>query len=257
MSHPDARLTLHSRLLLCRRIEREGWRLREAAAAAGISRQTASKWLGRWRSAGPCGLVDRSSRPQRIALRVVGKLLRRVVLLRLTKRRGPAWIARHAGLAPATVYRALRRHRLHRLRLLQPREPVVRYRWPAAGDLVHLDTKRLARIGSGGGRRLAGYKAQTTHRGIGWNYAHVAVDDCTRLAYAEELAASAQRWRPASLRAPSPSSLATASRRGASSVTTATATARRSSQRRSPSRAYATGERSPTGRRPTARPRPS
>ena len=188
MSHPDARLTPHGRLWLCRRIEREGWRLREAAAAAGISRQTASKWLGRWRSAGPCGLVDRSSRPQRIALRVVGKLLRRVVLLRLTKRRGPAWIARHAGLAPATVYRALRRHRLHRLRLLQPREPVVRYRWPAAGDLVHLDTKRLARIGSGGGRRLAGYKAQTTHRGIGWNYAHVAVDDCTRLAYAEELA---------------------------------------------------------------------
>lgn len=187
MSHPNARLTPHGRLLLCRRIEREGWRVCEAAEAAGVSRQTASKWLGRWRAEGRAGLADHSSRPHRIALRVVGAALRRVVLLRLTKRRGPAWIAWHAQLAPATVYRALRRHRLHRLRALEPREPVVRYCWPAAGDLVHLDTKRLARIGTGGGKRLADYKAQTTHRGIGWDYAHVAVDDATRLAYAEEL----------------------------------------------------------------------
>jgi transposase InsO family protein len=186
MSHPNARLTVHGRLLLCRRIE-QGWRVREAAAAAGISRQTASKWLGRWRREGDVGLVDRSSRPRRIARRVIGKLLRRVVLLRLTKRRGPAWIAWRAGLAPATVYRALRRHALHRLRALEARKPVRRYCWPEAGDLVHLDTKRLARIGPGGGRRLADYKAQTTHRGIGWDFAHVAVDDATRLAYAEEL----------------------------------------------------------------------
>ena len=187
MSHPNARLTAHGRLLLCRRIEGEGWRVREAASAAGISRQTASKWLGRWRSEGRGGLADRSSRPQRITRRVVGKLLRRVVLLRLTKRRGPAWIAWHVRLAPATVYRTLRRHRLHRLRLLQPREPVVRYCWPHAGDLVHLDTKKLGRIGAGGGKRFGGPGQAARNVGIGWNYAHVAVDDATRLAYAEEL----------------------------------------------------------------------
>jgi transposase InsO family protein len=187
MSHRNARLTPRGRLLLCERVDVHGWKLCEAAAAGGVSRQTAGKWLTRWRSEGTAGLLDRSSRPLRIALRVVGELLRKVVLLRLRKRRGPAWIAWRTALAPATVYRALRRHRLHRLRALTPREPVVRYAWPNAGDLVHLDTKRLARIGAGGGRRLADYKAATTHRGIGWDYAHVAVDDATRLAYVEEL----------------------------------------------------------------------
>lgn len=185
MSHPNARLTPHGRLLLCPRIEGCGWRVCEAAGAAGISRQTASKWLRRWRDEGGSGLVDRSSRPRRIVRRVVDQLLRRVVLLRLTKRRGPAWIAWHTDLAPATVYRALARQRLQRLRALEPHRPAVRYCWPHPGDLVHLDTKKLGRIGAGGGKRFAGPKDR--YRGIGWDYAHVAVDDHTRLAYAEEL----------------------------------------------------------------------
>jgi transposase InsO family protein len=167
-------------------VELQGWKLCEAAAAGGVSRQTAGKWLARWRSEGAAGLADRSSRPLRIALRVVGRLLRKVVLLRLRKRRGPAWIAWRTELAPATVYRALRRHRLHRLRALVPREPVVRYCWPHAGDLLHLDTKKVGRIGAGGGKRFGA--PQDRYRGIGWDYAHVAVDDATRLAYAEELA---------------------------------------------------------------------
>jgi transposase InsO family protein len=186
MAHRNARLTPHGRLLLCKRVEAGGWKLIAAAEAAGVSRQTAGKWLARWRAEGAAGLLDRSSRPLRIALRVVGELWRRVVLLRLTRRRGPAWIAWRTDLAPATVYRALRRHRLHRLRLLEPPEPAVRYCWPHAGDLVHLDTKKLGRIGAGGGKRFGGPKDR--YRGIGWNYAHVAVDDATRLAYAEELA---------------------------------------------------------------------
>ena len=185
MSHRNARLTPHGRLLLCERVEKGGWKLIEAAAAAGVSRQTASKWLARWRAEGAPGLLDRSSRPLRITLRVVGELWRRVVLLRLRKRRGPAWIAWRTDLPPATVYRALRRHRLHRLRALDPREPARRYCWPHAGDLVHLDTKKLGRIGAGGGKRFGAPKDR--HRGIGWDYAHVAVDDATRLAYAEEL----------------------------------------------------------------------
>ncbi len=187
MAHRNARLTPHGRLLLCERVEIGGWKLREAAAAAGVSRQTAGKWLARWRAEGAAGLLDRSSRPLRIALRVVGELWRRVVLLRLRKRRGPAWIAWRTDLAPATVSRALRRHRLQRLRDLEPREPVVRYCWPHAGDLLHLDTKRLGRIGTGGGKRFGGRQLKGRHRGIGWDYAHVAVDDATRLAYAEEL----------------------------------------------------------------------
>ena len=186
MSHPNARLTTRGRRLLCERIEVHGWRVCEAASAAGISRQTASKWLARWRGEGIAGLADRSSRPQRIARRVFGAALRHVVSLRVARRMGPATIAWHARLAPATVYRTLRRLRLHRLRLLEPRQPVVRYSWPRPGDLVHLDTKKLGRIGAGGGKRFGGAKDRC--RGIGWNVCHVAVDDATRLAYAEELA---------------------------------------------------------------------
>jgi transposase InsO family protein len=186
MSHPNARLTALGRLLLCERIELHGWRVCAAAAAAGVSRQTASKWLARWRREGRVGLSDRSSRPHRIALCVVGERLRRVVRLRVTRRLGPARIAWHLRLAPATVYRTLRRHRLHRLRLLDPHEPALRYCWPAAGDLVHLDTKKLGRIGPGGGKRFYP-RNRELHNGIGWNVAHVAVDDATRLAYAEEL----------------------------------------------------------------------
>jgi transposase InsO family protein len=187
MAHRNARLTLHGRRLLCERVEVQSWKLCEAAAAAGVSRQTAGKWLARWRTEGSAGLADRSSRPHRIALRIVGAHLRRVVLLRITRRLGPARIAWHTQLAPATVYRALRRYRLHRLRLLDPHVEVVRYCWPHAGELVHLDTKKLGRIGPGGGKRVHGWDARHSHDGIGWNYAHVAVDDATRLAYAEEL----------------------------------------------------------------------
>jgi transposase InsO family protein len=64
---------------------------------------------------------------------------------------------------------------------------VVRCCWPRAGDLVHLDTKKLGRIGPGGGKRFGGVKLKDRHRGIGWNVVHVAVDDATRLAYAKEL----------------------------------------------------------------------
>jgi len=185
MPHRNARLTPHGRLLLCRRIEQSGWRICEAAEAAGISRQTASKWLRRWRREGAQGLCDRSSRPHLITLRVVGAELHRVLRLRVTKRVGPAWIAWRTRLAPATVYRTLRRFGLGRLRALEPREPVVRYCWEHAGDLVHLDTKRLGRIGPGGGWRFGGRRGR--YQGIGWDFVHVAVDDATRLAYAEEL----------------------------------------------------------------------
>ena len=187
MSHPNARLTLRGRLLLCERIELQGWRVHEAAAAAGISRQTASKWLARWRVEGRDGLrgpllASTAHRPARDRRRPAP---RRQPACRPAHGAGDDRLA-HAHLAPATVYRTLRRLRLHRLRFLDPREPVVRYCWPHAGDLVHLDTKKLGRIGAGGGKRFGGPKDR--YRGIGWDVAHVAVDDATRLAYAEELA---------------------------------------------------------------------
>ena len=67
-----------------------------------------------------------------------------------------------------------------------PRPPVVRYERDRPGELVHLDTKMLGRIGPGGGHRIPGVKVKR-HRGIGWDRVHVAIDDHSRLAYAEEL----------------------------------------------------------------------
>ena len=187
MAHGNARLTPHGRLLLVRRIEEQGWTVTAAASAAGISRQTASKWLARARSEGACGLRDRLCRPKRIVYRLSGPALRPVVSLRL-RHLGPLPIAWRLGLASSTVYRALRRLGLARLRDLRPAPPVVRYCRPSAGELLHLDTKRLARIAPGGGWRFVGRGVVGRHYGIGWNYVHVAVDDATRLAYAEELA---------------------------------------------------------------------
>jgi transposase InsO family protein len=185
MAHGNARLTPLGRQLLVGRIERQGWTITAAAAAAGVSRQTASKWLARARREGTCGLADRGCRPHRVVYRLSGASLRPVISLRL-RLFGPAPIAWRLGLAGSTVYRTLRRLGLGRLRDLRPEATVVRYCWPAPGDLVHLDTKRLGRIGAGGGWHFA--EPTRKHRGIGWDLVHVAVDDTTRLAYAEELA---------------------------------------------------------------------
>ena len=62
MAHGSSRLTPFGRKLLVDRIRVWGWSVAAAAEAAGVSRQTAYKWLARWEAEGDAGLVDRSSR---------------------------------------------------------------------------------------------------------------------------------------------------------------------------------------------------
>ena len=187
MAHPSARLTPKGRQLLVDRV-RDGWTITKAADAAGISRQTGSKWLGRYRREGAPGLVDRTSAVHRQARAHPAELVEAVCARRLELRAGPHVLAWEAGLARSTVYAFLRRRGLSRLDRLEPRAPVVRYERERPGELVHLDTKMLGRIPPGGGRpasrRSAGYH-KPGH--IGWNRVHLAIDDHTRLAYAEEL----------------------------------------------------------------------
>jgi transposase InsO family protein len=187
MAHRNARLTVCGRLLLCQRIEEGGWLVNAAAAAAGISRQTASKWRRRFRLEGEGGLEDLSSARRRPPARIAARLVRRIVALRLRLRVGPHRLGWLVGAPRSSVYALLRRLGLNRLRSLSPQAPPVRYCWPHPGDLVHLDTKKLGRIGEGGGWRFGGRAAKERHRGIGYNVVHVAIDDATRLAYAEEL----------------------------------------------------------------------
>lgn len=185
MPHPNARLTPPGRRLLARRIA-AGWTITAAASAAGISRQTGSKW---WHRASTGEFADRSSAAHRRAVRHGPDIVRALCARRLEVRLGPHVLGWEAGLAPSTAYAILRRHGLSRLDRLERRPPIVRYERERPGELVHLDTKQLGRIPPGGGlpaaRRTAGYD-----KGVrpGWNRVHVAIDDHTRLAYVEELA---------------------------------------------------------------------
>jgi transposase InsO family protein len=186
MAHPSARLTPKGRQLLVNRV-RDGWTITRAADAAGVSRQTGSKWLRRFRREGPPGLADRSSAVHRQARAHPADVVEAVCARRLELRAGPHILGWEAGLARSTVYAFLCRRGLSRLDRLESKPPVVRYERERPGELVHLDTKRLGRIGDGGGHRVHGRSETVRHRGIGWDQVHVAIDDHSRLAYAEEL----------------------------------------------------------------------
>jgi len=184
MSHPNARLNVHGRLLLVSRIE-SGWTVSAAARAAGISRQTAGKWLRRYLESGTAGLADASSRPHRTRPSVPQRRCRRIIKARLLLKRGPHFLSWRLKIARSTIYAVLRRYGLSRLKKRE-REPVVRYEWPDPGDMVHLDVKKLGRIPEGGGWRVHG-RPGFRKGGGGWEYVHVAIDDHSRLGYAEVL----------------------------------------------------------------------
>ena len=185
MAHRNARLTPHGRLLLCRRIEDEGWTVAQGGRGGRRQPPDGVQVAARRRAEGAAGLLDRSSRPR--ARPAHGRrLLRRIVLLRLRLRVGPPWIGWLTGAPRRASTRPAPPRPEPPARRSSRSEPVVRYCWPRAGDLVHLDTKKLGRIAPAAAGTSSA-KAQTRHRGLGWNFVHVAVDDATRLAYAEEL----------------------------------------------------------------------
>lgn len=183
--HGSAHLTIHSRLTICRRVIEEGWTIVAAAEAADVHRHTAAKWVRRFKTEGTAGLRDRSTRPHRIPRRVAPEVVREIEELR-RQRLGSHRIGWMLGLARSTVYAVLRRLGLGRLSALEPRPDPRRYEWPHPGDLLHLDTKKLGRMGPS-----AGWRFDRTQKGrhtrLGWNLVHVAVDDHSRLAYVEEL----------------------------------------------------------------------
>ncbi|KEF41858.1 MAG: transposase [Cyanobium sp. CACIAM 14] len=184
-SHPLARLTPLSRERLIRRHLDEGLPLRTLAAEAGISLRSAYKWLARFRAGGVTALADRRSvrRTQRRTLDP--QQLQVAVNLRhqrCTLRR----IARALQAPLSTVGRLMNALGLGRLRNLEPRTPVRRYQWERPGDMIHVDTKQLARF-ERVGHRITGDRRQGASRGAGYEKVHVAIDDATRLAYVEVL----------------------------------------------------------------------
>ena len=185
--HPNARTTPHTRLVLVERL-RSGVSLRAAAEAVGVSRSTAHKWWCRYQAEGEAGLQDRSSAPIHQPHRTPARLVERIERLRRKRLTGRA-IARELRMAVSTVSRILRRLGLGRLRALQPKEPVHRYEWPRPGDLVHIDVKPLGRFHRPGHRVTGRSSGHARSRGARWEYAHVCVDDHSRVAYVEILPA--------------------------------------------------------------------
>ncbi len=184
--HSSARTSPAGRALLVRRVQQECWSVVEAAEAAGVSTRTAHKWLRRFEEDGPSGLLDRSSRPLRSPTRVPKGWQELVIELRRSRMTG-AQIAKDLRLPRSTVARILSRAGLGRLKYLDPPVPIVRYEWDRPGDLIHLDVKKLGRF-TRVGHRISGTRdGYTWGRGAGWEYAHVCIDDHSRLAYVEVL----------------------------------------------------------------------
>jgi transposase InsO family protein len=184
--HANAALSWCGRRRLCELVLDEGWTVTAAAAAAGVSVRWARKWVGRYRLEGEAGLRDRSSAPRRVANRTAEERIGAIVKLRRL-RFTAAEIAETLGMALSTVSGILTRlglGRLGRIGLEQPR----RYERSRAGELLHVDVKKLGRIDRPG-HRVTGSRRDRRNQGKkGWEYVHIAIDDYSRLAYAEVLA---------------------------------------------------------------------
>jgi hypothetical protein len=167
--------------------------LQTAALSVGVSTRTASKWVARYRAEGELGLLDRSSAPQRVPGRTPDALVITITALRRL-RMTAAEIAEVLGMALSTVSAVLLRIGRGKRSRLEPPEPPNRYQRTHAGELIHIDVKKVGRIEKVGHRihgnhasRNARSSWQKGHRLIGWEFVHVCVDDATRLAYVEVL----------------------------------------------------------------------
>jgi transposase InsO family protein len=189
--HANAALSWSGRRRLCELVVVEGFSVTAAAASMGVSVRCARKWVGRYREAGVAGLVDRSSAPRRVANRTPQDRIEAIVKLRQL-RFTAAEIAETLGMALSTVSGILTRIGLGRLGVLGLEKP-VRYERSRPGELLHVDVKKLGRV-AGVGHRINGDRASQRRRyqrrlqgRPGWEYVHVAIDDYSRLAYAEVL----------------------------------------------------------------------
>lgn len=178
--HYHARLVAHSREQLAKEVLEGRLSLKAAAASFKLSRQSAAKWVRRYREQGRAGLADRSSRPQRSPRATAVALIEQVEWLRRQRWTG-ARIAQQLGLSRATVSRILRRLKLNRIRDLEPQPLVQRYEHAAPGDMLHLDIKRLVRI-QRPSHRVTGDRRDSV-KGIGAEFLHIAIDDHSRLAF--------------------------------------------------------------------------
>ena len=204
MSHANAALTPKARLRLARLIVEDGWTPSEAAKMFMVSTVTARKWAARFRTEGPAGMADRSSRPRSCPHRTPERVKREIVRLRWRRRVGPVQIGGQLGIPSSTVHAVLVRCRVNRLSHIDrvTGEPIRRYEHPHPGSLIHVDVTKFGNIPDGGGWRYVGRfqgrrNRVTTVVRTGtprnkWNnpvlgtaFLHTVIDDHSRVAYVE------------------------------------------------------------------------
>ena len=192
--HANAALSLNKRRVLVERVLEREWTLTKEAEADEVSVRCARKWVGRYLAEGEAGLLDRSSAPHRQPTRTDEQRVLAIAALRRLRFTGPE-IAEVLGMALSTVSGILTRIGMGKLGRLGL-EPAVRYERQRPGELLHIDVKKLGRIERGAGHRVTGkrrYNPTTTKHGgirrglVRWEFVHIAIDDCTRMAYAEVL----------------------------------------------------------------------
>ena len=193
--HANARLSLIRRRELVEMVKAEHCSVSEAAQLAGVSARTAAKWLRRFEAEGEAGLLDRSSAPKTVANRTCEQRVEAIAALRRLRFTGPE-IAELLEMPLSTVSGVLTRIGMGKLGRLGL-EPVVRYERARPGELIHIDIKKLGRIHGGAGKRVTGVQRNPrrtrmddhkhNRRIVGWDFVHIAIDDATRLAYAEVL----------------------------------------------------------------------
>jgi transposase InsO family protein len=187
-THKNARLTPKGREEMVRAVVNGGLSYAAVARKFNTTPKTVVKWVNRFRAEGVDGLRDRSSRPLSSNSQTPQATCDAVEALRRQRYTGQQ-IARELGISAATVSRILRRRGLNRLNALEPAEPVRRYEREKPGELIHLDIKKLGRIGSVG-HRITGRQAGVVnrHHGIGWEFVHVCIDDASRIAFVQVMA---------------------------------------------------------------------
>jgi transposase InsO family protein len=203
VSHANAALTPRARLRLAQLVVERGWTCSAAAKMFMVSPRTAAKWSARYRSEGPAGMADRSSRPHRSPAKTSEQLTRQIVALRWRKRLGPVQIGGWLGVPASTVHAVLVRCGINRLRHIDRAsgEPIRRYEHDRPGSLIHVDVTKFGNVPDGGGHRFLSRQQgrhngqvtarRTGHRGnhyrpvIGTAFLHTVIDDHSRVAYAE------------------------------------------------------------------------
>jgi transposase InsO family protein len=193
--HRNAALSWRGRRQLAQRVVSEGWTATAAAQAAGVSVRCARKWVNRYRTEGEQGLLDRSSAPRRVANRTPLERITAIVALRQLRMTG-AEIAEALSMPLSTVSALLTRLGMGRLGRIGL-GPAQRYERARPGELLHIDVKKLGRIEGGAGWRVRDPRQHYNRRytdaagkrrnTVGWEYVHIAIDDFSRLAYAEVL----------------------------------------------------------------------